>query len=205
MPPNVYPIPGPWSGRLLIVPRPRGADWLADEVAAWRRAGVDVVVSLLTPEEYTDLGATGEEAACRANGIDFVSFPIPDRGVPESRKAALDLLHQLDVALSHGKTVAVHCRQGIGRSAIIAAGLLILSGFDADVAIRCVQDARGVAVPETAEQRDWLDELARSLAQPPSAALTEELHRRLADMAANPEDEPDWEEAIARLRRGRAR
>src|SRR3954447_4139102 len=97
---DMYPIPGPWPGRLLIVPRPRGGDWLTDEVAAWRRAGVDVVLSLLTPAETNDLVIASEEAACRANGISFMSFPIPDRGVPESRSAALDLLPQLDAALA---------------------------------------------------------------------------------------------------------
>jgi protein-tyrosine phosphatase len=165
-----YPIPGLWSGRLLIVPRPRGADWLAYDAAAWRRAGINVVVSLLTPEENTELGIASEEGVCRANDIEFVSFPIADRGVPESRTAALDLLHQLDAALTVGKTVALHCRQGIGRSAIIAVGLLILSGFDADAAIRRVQDARGLVVPETAEQRQWIGGLARTVVPPLSAA-----------------------------------
>jgi protein-tyrosine phosphatase len=156
----MYPIPGPWRGRLLIVPRPRGGDWLADEVAAWRRAGVDVIVSLLTPEETDDLGIADEEAACRANGVDFLSFPIPDRGVPASRSAALDLLHQLNAALADGKTVAVHCRQGIGRSALMAAGLLILAGTDAESAIQNVSAARALPVPETDEQRNWIMRIA---------------------------------------------
>jgi protein-tyrosine phosphatase len=160
------PIPGPWRGRLLIVPRPRGGDWLADDVAAWRRDGVDIVVSLLTPEEAGELGIADEEAACRANEVGLVSFPIPDRGVPESREAALDLLHRLDAALSDGKTVAVHCRQGIGRSAMIAAGLLVLAGFEPAAAIQHVQAARGLPVPETPEQREWIGRLARSLRRP---------------------------------------
>jgi Polymorphic toxin system, DSP-PTPase phosphatase/Putative addiction module component len=198
---HMYPIPGPWSGRLLIVPRPRGADWLAGEVAAWRCAGIDLVVSLLMPDENADLGITGEEAECRASGVDFLAFPIPDRGVPASRTAALDLLRRVEAALTEGKTVAVHCRQGIGRSAIVATGLLILSGFDPDVAIRRVQDARGLPVPETAEQREWIGGLSRPLVPPLSAAQRQELDRRLADLDAHPDDESDWEDAIARLRR----
>src|SRR5919108_323922 len=85
---ELYPIPGPWPGRLVIVPRPRGGDWLADEIAAWRMAGVDVVVSLLTPEEDAEFDITGERAACLAAGVDFVPFPIPDRGVPADRASA---------------------------------------------------------------------------------------------------------------------
>ena len=48
---KVYWIAGPWQGRLGIVPRPRGADWLDDETRAWRDVGIDMVVSLLEPAE----------------------------------------------------------------------------------------------------------------------------------------------------------
>lgn len=60
--------------------------------------------------------------------MDFISFPIPDGGVPASIPAALSLLRRIIGALEEGKTVAVHCRQGIGRSGLIAAGALMSSG-----------------------------------------------------------------------------
>ena len=41
----MFPVAGPWTGRLGIVPRPRGGDWLADEAIAWRDAGINMVVS----------------------------------------------------------------------------------------------------------------------------------------------------------------
>ena len=47
MPTKVFWVDGPWRGRLGILPRPRGGDWLRDETMAWREAGLDVVVSLL--------------------------------------------------------------------------------------------------------------------------------------------------------------
>lgn len=156
MRPEFYEVEGPWLGRLAIVARPRGGDWLADEVAAWRRAGVGIVVSLLTPEEAADLDVADEGPAVRAAGIEFVPFPIPDRGVPESTAAAAALFASLAAGLAAGKTVAVHCRQGIGRSAVIAAGLLIRAGLGADAAVARVAAARGLPVPETAEQRRWL-------------------------------------------------
>jgi protein-tyrosine phosphatase len=55
--------------------------------------------------------------------------------------------------------VAVHCRQGIGRSGMIAAGALMRSGVGADKAVDVVSAARGVAIPETAAQRYWLYQL----------------------------------------------
>ena len=120
-----YWIEGPWPGRLAILPRPRGGEWLEDDVHAWQQVGLDGVVSLLTREEITDLDLAQEERFCQANGIQFVSFPIVDRGTPASRGATFDLVRKLDGALAEGKNLALHCRQGIGRSALIAACLLV--------------------------------------------------------------------------------
>ena len=52
---ELYWVDGPWPGKLALAARPRGGDWLEEEMAGWRRAGVDTVLSLLTPEEEQDL------------------------------------------------------------------------------------------------------------------------------------------------------
>ena len=82
---EIYWIEGPTPGRLAIMPRPRGADWLEDEVRNWRSAGVDIVVSLLTPREVAELDLTQEEALAKALGIEYFEFPILDRSVPSSK------------------------------------------------------------------------------------------------------------------------
>jgi len=101
---DLFWIPGPWRGRLAIVPRPRGGDWLGDEARAGRRAGI---WHSLTPE----------------------------------------------------KNAGVHCRQGIGRSGLVASGVLMSSGIKANEAMQIVSSARGISVPETPEQRRWIEEL----------------------------------------------
>lgn len=63
--------------------RPRADDWLEVDIVEWKMAGVDLVISLLEREEVSDLGLQREAELCRASGIEFVSFPIPDRGVPD--------------------------------------------------------------------------------------------------------------------------
>ena len=73
---KLYCIDGPWRGRLAISSRPRGGDWLADEMKNWRSSGLDTIVSLLTPEEMKDLDLQDEEHYCQENGIQFLSFPI---------------------------------------------------------------------------------------------------------------------------------
>ncbi len=74
---RLYIIEGPRRGRLAIAPRPRGGDWLENEISDWREAGIDVVVSLLTPDEVTEFGLETEKQLCEAQGIRFVSFPTP--------------------------------------------------------------------------------------------------------------------------------
>jgi protein-tyrosine phosphatase len=158
--PDLYWIPGPWRGRLAVAARPRGGDWLEDEAAGWRRVGLDLVISLLENEEAAQLGLVDEKVAAESNGVDFFSFPIPDRGVPASTPAVVSLLKKIVEALQEGKNVAVHCRQGIGRSGSIAAGVLISSGIGAEKAIETVSAARGLTIPETPAQLEWIHHLA---------------------------------------------
>jgi len=159
MNPELFWIPGPWQGHLSVVTRPRGGDWLDDEASGWRRAGLDLVVSLLESEEAAQLDLVQEAGVAKSKGIDFISFPIPDRGVPASMQAALSLLRKIAKALDEGKNVAVHCRQGIGRSGSIAAGVLVTSGIGVEKAIEVVSSARGQTIPETPAQLQWIHRL----------------------------------------------
>lgn len=155
-----YLIKGPWPGKLAIIPRPRGGDWLRDEVRSLREEGFQIVVSMLTPEETEELGLTQEAAIVRNYGLQFLNYPVPDREVPRSRESAKEFLETLHVDLLAGKTIAVHCRGSIGRAGLVASGLLVLSGMDPADAFRQVTAARGVPAPETAEQKDWVVTLA---------------------------------------------
>lgn len=165
---ELFWVPGPWRGRLAITPRPRAGNWLEDEIRTWRKAGVDVVVSLLTPDEAADLDLTNEETISRREGTDFVSFPIADRGIPSSQQTMTALLTSLLKQLAEGKNVAVHCRQGIGRAAVVGIGLLATAGLSLDEAIQRVGDARGCPVPETPGQRQWLEQYVKTHAIKPA-------------------------------------
>ena len=105
---DLYPVAGPWPGRVGILPRPRGGDWLEDEVRSWKRLGIDIVVSLLTPQEMAELELVDEQKFCSANGIEFLSLPVPDRGVPPSQEAVLSVVRRLDARMAAGKSVGIH-------------------------------------------------------------------------------------------------
>ena len=160
---GLYWIKGPWPGRLAIVARPRGGDWLEDEARSWARSGLQVIVSLLTPQETAEFDLTNQGALCRSNGIEFVSFPIPDRGVPSSGEETLRLVKALEGYLAADTNVGIHCRQGIGRSGLAAACVLVSSGLPPDVAFNQLGEARGCPVPETTEQREWVEAFAPQL------------------------------------------
>src|SRR5260221_4457020 len=126
--PKLYWIASSSPGRLAISARPRGGDWLEDEIEGWRKQGIDVVVSLLTPSENEELNLRDEASLSKAKDIQSFSFPIEDRGVPPSSAKVEQLVTQLGSKIQQGKKVAVHCRQGIGRTSRLSSALLLSSG-----------------------------------------------------------------------------
>jgi protein tyrosine/serine phosphatase len=163
MKPELYWIEGPWPGKLAISGRPRGNEWLEDEVDGWKASGIDTVVSLLTSDEEQDLGLEDEKRLSKLNGIEFIPFPVADRSVPPDFGKAVQLIRVIERDLTAGRIVALHCRQGIGRSALVAASVLVAAGVEPGTAFAGVGGARGCNVPETAEQRDWVIQFSREV------------------------------------------
>jgi protein-tyrosine phosphatase len=128
----------------------------------WRKQGVDVVISLLTSSENEEFDLKDEAKFSEARNIRFFSFPIEDRGVPPSSAKVEQLVAQVVSEIQQGKNVAIHCRQGIGRSSLLSAALLISAGEDVEQALAAISKARGLEVPETVEQRKWLDQFAKT-------------------------------------------
>jgi len=161
---GLYWVESRQTGRLAIAARPRAGDWLEDEMKAWRRQGVDTVISLLQASEVAELGLQLEPEYCADCGMDFFSFPIEDRNVPASRGDTSRIVGGIVDGLGLGRSIVVHCRAGIGRSALIAACALGRLGFDIDAAFSLIGEARGVVVPDTDSQRDWAREFCRHCA-----------------------------------------
>ena len=62
----VHWINGQWPGRLAILARPRGGEWLQDEVVSWAHSRLQVIVSLLTVDEANELELTDEARLCQS-------------------------------------------------------------------------------------------------------------------------------------------
>jgi hypothetical protein len=151
------------NGRLAIVQRPRGDKYLGEDLAALRRGGIDILVSLLTPPEIAELGLEREQALCQRTGIEFRSFPIADHGVPASHRQLQELADALATERLHGKNIGAHCRACIGRSALLMAAILCVEGLSPERAFGLISKGRGVEVPDTPEQADWLAGFAGAL------------------------------------------
>src|ERR1700739_4962988 len=86
---TVYPITSATPNHIAIVARPRGNDWLCEEISALPREGIEILVSMLTDEEAEELGLNDESAECATVGISFVNMAIPDRSVPSDTNSFL--------------------------------------------------------------------------------------------------------------------
>jgi len=157
LPPEIYWLQAAGRGRLAVMPRPRGGDWLHDEILALKRSGISILVSLLTPEEEELLGLEQEGELARREGLQFVAHPVPDRDVPPSPRETWALARTLADRFAAGSQIAVHCRMGIGRSPLLLACILVTTGLRPHQAWELIGDARGCVVPDTIEQRDWLE------------------------------------------------
>jgi protein-tyrosine phosphatase len=132
--------------------------------------GVDVLVSALTDDEQRRMGLVDIAAAAAAAGVEYISFPIPDRGVPrdfdlgnrlgapEADIVALGV--RLAAHVRAGRFVVTQCFAGIGRSTLLAGATLVMLGAGPQEALRLVSQARGLPVPDTEAQRAWLFEFA---------------------------------------------
>ncbi|HYL98577.1 MAG TPA: protein-tyrosine phosphatase family protein [Blastocatellia bacterium] len=156
---DIYWLENNLGIKLATATRPRGNDWLEDDIHSARAAGVGVMVSLLEEPEALELGLSMEAHICKQENIEFIPFPIPDYGVPASLARVQELAERLYRKGLAG-SIAVHCRQGVGRSSLIAACVLVRAGMNPDAAFEAIRKARGVSVPDTTSQTEWVSRFA---------------------------------------------
>jgi len=141
---------------LAIVLRPRGDDWLDNDLKRIQMSGVQTIVSTLEPWEARELGLVDEGPAAERLGMYFISFPLKDRSVPTNRESFTAFVLMLRKRLQAGEKIGIHCSGCVGRSTVVASSTLIKLGWTAERAIDEIEVARGCSVPDTEEQREWI-------------------------------------------------
>lgn len=159
MKPSIYQVACDTDGSLFVMPKPSG-EWLEEDISHYKITGVRKIISLLTVQEAAELELSDEDEICARYGVNFLQHPIEDRGLPAMREFST-LIENTFVDLTNGIGVAVHCRAGIGRSGMLAACVLQRSGCTFDDAIQSVTDARGIPIPDTAEQLNFVRSYCR--------------------------------------------
>lgn len=156
--PTIYTVAEIGKGFLSVMAKPVSGDYIDDEFSGFARLGVNKIVCLLECWEQREVGLACEETLCARYCIEYLSFPVVDRGLPDTG-GALELASHLYHEIWAGKHVAIHCRAGIGRTGIIAGAVLLNAGMSAKKALTLISQARGVQVPDTEEQEQWLESI----------------------------------------------
>jgi protein-tyrosine phosphatase len=117
---------------------------LLRDLTAIRNWGAVAVVTLLDSLELRILGAVDLPNTAEWLNLLWFHLPMDNKGIPGSNFETLwdSVGPQLCQMLREGKRIVVHCKEGIGRSGIIAARLLIELGTPHDQAIKAVQKAK---------------------------------------------------------------
>ena len=142
--------------KLAIVLKPRGDDWLKDDLRQIKRDGVQTLASMLEPQEAAWLGLKEERLVAEELGMQFLNYPIQDVHVPSNVATFRRFVADLAYRLRKGEQVGLHCRGSIGRAPLTAACTLIHLGWTAKNAIVAIQAARGFPIPDTEEQLRWI-------------------------------------------------
>jgi ADP-ribosyl-[dinitrogen reductase] hydrolase len=167
MPPR--PVPGSYwvlPGRFLVGEHP-GSQSRADTMDRLRRflrSGVTCFVDLTEARELPSYEGLLPFATPSGRRIEYVREPIPDHSVPAGRDTMSRLLATVEQALAVDHVVYLHCRAGIGRSAM-AAGCWLAGrpGANDDPLERLQalwqqssQSQAWPVVPETPEQAEFV-------------------------------------------------
>lgn len=150
------------GAKLGIMPRPRGGDWLEEEIVKFKKQNIGTWVSLLEQHEINELDLRNQQTLCSKHELEYINFPIVDRSIPEKGSKIDSLIDALYKKTKTGNSVVIHCRMGIGRSSIIAGCILLKAGFKTDQILQKITAARGLKVPDTDQQVQWLKSREKS-------------------------------------------
>jgi len=120
------PLPATYwvvPGRLLVGEHPASRS-RADSMDRLRRfllAGVTCFVDLTEPTELPAYEPLLPLTTPEGRRIEYMREPIRDHDVPPDDERMSQVVETVDAALEAGHVVYLHCRAGIGRSAMVAA------------------------------------------------------------------------------------
>jgi protein-tyrosine phosphatase len=127
--------------RLFIGSHPQA---IADIERLRQASAITAVLNLQTDEDMRSVNLHWQplEAHYQASGINLLRLPMKEEQ-SELREKLPQCVRTLDALIATGRTVYLHCTEGVGRSPTVAIGYLHWSlGWGFDAAVSHVKQAR---------------------------------------------------------------
>lgn len=118
-----------------------------------RALGVDTFVLLVQDQELSRAGVANIAEVMAEHGIDLIRHPISDAKVPTDRAALTLTLDDIRTRLANGKSVALACLGGLGRTGTVVGCLLRDGGLDGDAAIALTRLSRHDTIENIDQER----------------------------------------------------
>jgi len=149
------------KAKIILTPCPGSQEVdLTTSLAEMKAIGVEAVLTLMTPLELEKNALSNIGTSVKAKGMSWFHLPIADDEAPDTFflntwETAGPAIHRL---IEQGKTIAVHCKGGSGRTGIVAAQILLERGESIKSVMGRIKKLRPNAFT-SACQRDYLENL----------------------------------------------
>ena len=159
---DILGVPG-GSGRLIFTPCPGSKDTsLAEALDTLRAAGAEALITLMPSVELEQNQAADLPALCAERNLQWFHLPVSDEQVPQADfDAAWEQARgRIASLLGQGRSIAIHCKGGSGRTGLIAARILIDCGLSRAEAVALVQALRPKAIQHPAHVA-WIEQFGQ--------------------------------------------
>ncbi|MCP4321522.1 MAG: protein phosphatase [Psychromonas sp.] len=130
---------------ILLTPCPgtKDAD-LTTSLNEIKEAGAEAILTFMTQQELDKNGLSDIGESIKAKGLSWFHLPIVDDEAPEAPfltawETAGPAVHRL---VEQGKSIAVHCKGGSGRTGLISAQILLERGEAIEPLMKRIQALR---------------------------------------------------------------
>lgn len=153
------------SAQLILTPCPATKEVdLQTSLAQLKGAGAEAILTLMTQDELDKNQLSAIGVSVKALGMAWYHLPIRDDHLPEQpfMDAWANAAPAVQRLLDQGKSIAVHCKGGSGRTGLVAAQILLQRGEAIEPLMARIKAVRPNAFT-LACQRDYLTNLEQQL------------------------------------------
>lgn len=154
------------AGQLLFTPCPGTKDvGLQQSLEQLAAAGASAIFTLMPQDEMQRNAVIDLPELCAQLGLEWFHLPIEDDHAPEQlfQDAWNQSRERIHALVNGGKSIAIHCKGGSGRTGLVAAQILLERGLPLDEVIERVRAIRPNALQIPAHQ-EYITNTAKQLA-----------------------------------------